>query len=156
MDELSGKLQASVEYIQSDMAEVKAQARATNAKIDDARKEVTSYVSSTRTECLEKLDGLRDHMLKSFRDSGEGADKLRVELTERIDVVRNRIDGLQAEMLRRFEQVDLRMQLVQSELTRQIDQLKESLYRAKIQNLWWYISLGGAFFYIVAHALKWL
>jgi len=59
-------------------------------------------------------------------------------------------------MLRRFEQVDLRMQLVQSELTRQIDQLKESLYRAKIQNLWWYISLGGAFFYIVAHALKWL
>ena len=144
MDEVSGKLQASVEYIQSDMAEVKAQARATNAKIDDTRKEVASYVSSARTECLEKLDGLRDHMLKSFRDFGEGADKLRVELTERIDVVRNRIDGLQAEMLRRFE------------LTRQIDQLKESLYRAKIQNLLWCISLGSAFFYIVAHALKWL
>lgn len=103
------------------------------------------------------LDGLNDYMLKSSRDSGGGAERLRVELTERIDVVRNRIDELQAEMLRRFEQVDLRMQLVQnSELTRQIDQLKESLYRAKLQNLLWCISLGSAFFYIVAHALEWL
>ena len=156
MEEVSGKLQADVGHIQADVSEVKTEARTTNAKLDDVRKEVAAYVSSARSECLGKVDSLNDYVLKSFRDSGERTDKLRVELTERIDDVRNRIDGLRAEMLQKFDQADLRMQLVQSELTRQIDQLKESLYRAKLQNLLWCISLGSAFFYIVAHALKWL
>jgi len=156
MEEASGKLQADVGHFQSDVAEVKSEARITNAKLDDVRKEVAGYVSSARGECLEKIDSLNDYVLKSFRDSGERTDRLRVELTEKIDDVRNRIDSLRSEMLQKFEQVDLRMQLVQSELTRQIDQLKDSLHRAKLQNLLWCISLGSAFFYIVAHALKWL
>lgn len=191
MEEGFGKLQSDVEHIQTDIAGVKTEAHITNAKIDDARKEVSVLVSSARTEfnhrldnadqhteavrvgLAEKLDACKDTLFKLSRDGTEQVERMRtevlaqtervrLELSEKVDDLRNRLDILRAEMLQKFEKVDLRLQLVQSELTRQIDQVKESghttkesVHRAKMQNLLWCISLAVAFFYILARVFKW-
>ncbi|MBS0421547.1 MAG: hypothetical protein JSR66_27815 [Proteobacteria bacterium] len=141
MEDNLGKLHSDVAHIQSDVSEMKVNAR-------DFRKEFTGLVAVARSE-------INDNLFKNSRGAVEHTDNVRVELSQKIDTVRDRIDSLRSEMMQKFEQVDLRLQLVQSELTRQIDKVKESVHRAKIQNLLWCISLGCAFFYILAHALKW-
>jgi peptidoglycan hydrolase CwlO-like protein len=171
MDEGFGKLQANVGHVQSDVAEIRTEARTTNAKIDDVRKEVTAIASDVRSEFGEKLDAAWDHserirvevteklgavsdtMYKSLRDTGTHIEMVRVELTGKIDDVRNRIEMLRGEMFEKFERIDLRIQLTQAELTKQIDQVKDSVYRLKVEAL---IAATGGLIYLVAHTFKWV
>ena len=156
MEEGFGELRADVRHIQSDASDIKADVRATNVRLEDLRKEMTSNINGVRSELGDKLDNLADKMVKGQKEAATSIENVRVELTGAIDDVKDRVENGRSETADKFERMQMRMDSAQKELAGKIDDVKDSLGQTRVWALLLYISLAGALLLVIAHGFKWL
>jgi uncharacterized coiled-coil DUF342 family protein len=156
MEEGFGELRADVRHIRTEATDIKADLRTTNVRLDDLRKEMNTNMQAIRNEVGKKLDDLAD----GVTEATARIEKVRVELTGKIDDVRNRVDNVRSETAEKFDRMQMHMDSGQKELQKdlagKIDSVKDSLGQAKIWALGLYVGLAGALLLVTAHGFKWL
>jgi hypothetical protein len=124
-------LRSDVKHLQSDVTELRVEARGVTQRVDALRVELTDRI--------EKVDGK--------------IDVLRVELGGKIDAVRGdligRTDNVRSELTDRID-------AFREHLSARIDAVSDSLASAKIWALTLYIALAGSLFFALARGFKWI
>jgi DNA anti-recombination protein RmuC len=164
------QLRSDVRHIQSDVANIYAEARATNQRLDwlvtrvDERLERSELNSDKKfdkfeqgvNERFDKVDKRFDKLEASIDERFESAEK---SVGERFDKVDKRFDKLEASIDERFESVGERFDKVNDRFERieaRLDKVVEALSSAKIWALGLYIAGMGAMLFVMARGFKWL
>jgi predicted nucleic acid-binding Zn-ribbon protein len=145
MEELLPELRSDVKHIQSDVTDIKAVARDTNAGLEKLR----DRLDDQRKELSTKSDGLHRDVLFRFDGLNGKYDELRKEFTDRIE--KNFKEAASDNAALRAE-----LMAIYKDLGARIDAVKDSISKAKIQALMLYITLAGSTFALVARAFKWI
>ena len=125
-----GKLESTVEHIQSDVSEMKGDIRRLDAKIDAKFDEVNRKVDAKFDEVNRKVDALKDSIAGKF-DAGN------------------------ASTAAKFDAVNAKFHAVNASIAAQTVSIEKALSRLVVRALTLYIALAGTLLTVMGHGFHW-
>jgi hypothetical protein len=171
MDEHTARLEATVNHIQSDVTEMKADIRRVDAKIDGQRGELSEKIDQQGTNLSAKIDQQRVELTTKIDQQGATLsakiDQQRIELTTKID---QQGEDLSAKIDQQRIELATKMDQQRKELGEKIDALAAEMRQSHASlintlsnvKVWrwvdrtWALIVGGAILSVMARAFKWI
>jgi NurA-like 5'-3' nuclease len=160
VDERTIRLEANVEHMRTDIADMKVDIRKLNEKLDSVDKKLTDKIDGGDSKLTDKIDAVD----RKLTDKIDAVDR---KLTDKIDAVDRKLtDKIDAVEKKLTDKIDA----VEKKLTDKIDAVKDSVaalalsmeksfsaFRVgrALDRVWWLVMSGGILG-IMARAFKWI
>jgi chromosome segregation ATPase len=156
VEERLGRLELNVEHIQSDVAEMKADLRRLNDKVDGVDQRLSAKIDGGDQKLSDKIDGVEQKLSAKI-------DAVDQKLSAKIDAVDQklsaRIDAVDQKLSARIDSFDQKFTAKFDSLKDQVSGLALTMEKSHSQLRIWamtfYISGAGALLTFLAHSLHW-
>ena len=136
-----GKLESTVEHIQSDVSEMKGDIRRLDAKIDAKFDEVNRKIDTKFDEVNRKVD-------TKFDEVNRKVDALK-------DSIAGKFDAGNASTAAKFDAVNAKFDAVNASIAAQTVSIEKALSRLVVRALTLYIALAGTLLTVMGHGFHW-
>ena len=161
------RLESDVQHTNREVADIKADLRRTNDKLDATNQrvdvlrdrveqgfhDVNTRINGVQEKLTEKIDGVREDLTGKI----EG---VREDLTQKIDGVREdltkKIDGVHDDLTKKIDGVHDDLTQKNDSLRGSLDGLRQDLASAKVWALGLYFALASSLLFVMAKGFHWL